>query len=53
MLYFLNMAYGFFAEARSRRLITGLFGTYVPKELVDEMAKNPRRVLDAAARAAR
>ncbi|HEX4944863.1 MAG TPA: adenylate/guanylate cyclase domain-containing protein [Usitatibacteraceae bacterium] len=41
LLYFLNMVYGFFAEARSRRLITGLFGTYVPKELVDEMAKNP------------
>jgi adenylate cyclase len=40
-LYFLNMAYGFFAEARSRRLITGLFGTYVPKEIVEEMAKNP------------
>jgi adenylate cyclase len=40
-LYFLNVAYGFFSEARSRRLITGLFGTYVPKELVDEMAKNP------------
>jgi len=41
ILYFLNMAYGFFAEARSRALITGLFGTYVPKELVDEMAQNP------------
>src|SRR5678816_3685498 len=24
-----------------RRLITGLFGTYVPKELVDQMSKNP------------
>ncbi|HZZ92813.1 MAG TPA: adenylate/guanylate cyclase domain-containing protein [Usitatibacter sp.] len=41
LLYFLNMAYGFFMEARSRQLITGLFGTYVPKELVAEMAKNP------------
>jgi adenylate cyclase len=41
LLYFLNMVYGFFAEARSRRLITGLFGTYVPKELVEEMSKNP------------
>ena len=41
LLYFLNMVYGFFAEARSRRLITGLFGTYVPRELVDEMSKNP------------
>ncbi len=41
LLYFLNMVYGFFAEARSRRLITGLFGTYVPRELVAEMSKNP------------
>ena len=41
LLYFINMAWGFFAEARSRRLITGLFGTYVPKELVAEMSKNP------------
>ncbi|MBL0141295.1 MAG: adenylate/guanylate cyclase domain-containing protein [Betaproteobacteria bacterium] len=41
LLYFMNMVYGFFAEARSRRLITGLFGTYVPKELVAEMSKNP------------
>jgi adenylate cyclase len=41
LLYFLNMVYGFFMEARSRQLITGLFGTYVPKELVAEMSKNP------------
>jgi adenylate cyclase len=41
MLYLLNMAWGFFMETRSRKLITGLFGTYVPKELVAEMSKNP------------
>jgi adenylate cyclase len=41
LLYLLNMAYGFFIEARSKKAITGIFGTYVPKELVDEMAKNP------------
>jgi len=40
-LYVLNMVYGFFAETRSRRLITGLFGTYVPKEIVAEMARHP------------
>ncbi|HUJ01744.1 MAG TPA: adenylate/guanylate cyclase domain-containing protein [Usitatibacter sp.] len=40
-LYLFNMVYGFFMEARSRRLITGLFGTYVPRELVDEMSRNP------------
>ncbi len=41
LLYIPNMVYGFFSETRSRRLITGLFGTYVPKELVAEMSKNP------------
>ncbi len=40
-LYLLNMAYGFFIEARSKKAITGIFGTYVPKELVEEMAKDP------------
>jgi adenylate cyclase len=40
-LYLLNMAYGFFIEARAKRQITGIFGTYVPKELVEEMAKDP------------
>ncbi|MBL8522923.1 MAG: adenylate/guanylate cyclase domain-containing protein, partial [Betaproteobacteria bacterium] len=41
ILYILNMTYGFFIEARSKRQITGIFGTYVPKELVEEMAKDP------------
>jgi len=41
LLYLLNMAYGFFIEARSKKAITGIFGTYVPKELVEEMAKDP------------
>ena len=40
-LYLLNVAYGYFVESRSKRLMTGLFGQYVPPELVDEMAKNP------------
>jgi adenylate cyclase len=40
-LYVVNMVYGFFAESRSKRLITNLFGTYVPKEIVEEMARNP------------
>jgi adenylate cyclase len=42
-LFTLNMAYGFFVEARGMRQITGLFGQYVPPELVDEMARNPER----------
>ena len=41
LLYLLNTAYGYFVESRSKRLMTGLFGQYVPPELVDEMAKNP------------
>jgi adenylate cyclase len=40
-LFTFNMAYGFFVEARGKRQITGLFGQYVPPELVDEMAKDP------------
>jgi adenylate cyclase len=40
-LYFLDVAWGFFAETRHRRLMTHLFGTYVPKEIVAEMAREP------------
>lgn len=40
-LFVFNMAYGFFIESRGKRLLTGLFGQYVPPELVDEMAKDP------------
>lgn len=43
MLFTLNMAYGFFVEARGRRQITGLFGQYVPPEVVDEMARDPEK----------
>jgi adenylate cyclase len=43
LLYTLNMAWGFFVEARGKRQITGLFGQYVPPELVEEMARNPER----------
>jgi adenylate cyclase len=41
LLFTFSMAYGFFVEARGKRQITGLFGQYVPPELVDEMARNP------------
>jgi adenylate cyclase len=40
-LYFLAVVWGFFAETRHRQLMTNLFGTYVPKEIVAEMAKHP------------
>jgi adenylate cyclase len=41
LLFALNMSYGFFVESRAKRQITGLFGQYVPTELVDEMSQNP------------
>ena len=41
LLFALNMSYGYFVESRTKRQITGLFGQYVPSELVEEMAKHP------------
>jgi len=41
LIYLLNMSVGFFVESRGKRQLTGLFGQYVPPELVKEMAKNP------------
>ncbi|HSH73177.1 MAG TPA: adenylate/guanylate cyclase domain-containing protein [Methylophilaceae bacterium] len=41
LMYVLNMSYGFFVESRGKRQLAGLFGQYVPPELVDEMAKDP------------
>jgi adenylate cyclase len=40
-LYFLDVVWGFFAETRHRQLMMNLFGTYVPKEIVAEMAEHP------------
>ncbi|OIQ82286.1 adenylate cyclase 1 [mine drainage metagenome] len=40
-IFILNMSYGFFVESRGKRQLAGLFGQYVPPELVGEMAKNP------------
>jgi len=42
-LYTVNMAYGYFVEARSKRQFAELFGQYVPPELVDEMARDPHK----------
>ncbi len=43
-LFALNMSFGYFVESRDKRKITGLFGQYVPGEVVEEMAKNPESV---------
>ncbi|MDD5030324.1 MAG: adenylate/guanylate cyclase domain-containing protein, partial [Rhodoferax sp.] len=40
-LFVLNMSYGFFVDARGKRMLAHLFGQYVPPELVDEMAQDP------------
>jgi len=42
-LYVMNMAYGYFVESRSKRQFAELFGQYVPPELVDKMAEDPRK----------
>ncbi len=44
LIYLLNMSVGFFVESRGKRQLTGLFGQYVPPELVREMAKNPEKI---------
>ncbi|GAB1234250.1 CHASE2 domain-containing protein [Ferrigenium sp. UT5] len=44
VLFGLNMSFGYFVESRAKKQITGLFGQYVPGELVDEMAKHPESV---------
>ena len=50
-MFVLNMSYGYFIETRGKRQITGLFGQYVPPELVDEMAEHPMDYsLDAQSR---
>lgn len=48
LLYLLNATYGFLAESRSRRQITGLFGQYVPPQIVKVMSRDPARFTMAA-----
>lgn len=43
LLYVLDMSWGYFVEARTKRQFTNLFGQYVPPELVEEMARDPER----------
>ena len=40
-MFVLNMSYGYFVETRGKRELTGLFGQYIPPELVDEMSSAP------------
>ena len=41
LLYAMNMSWGYFVESRAKRQLTGLFGQYVPPELVEEMSRDP------------
>ena len=41
LMFVLNMSYGYFIETRGKRQLTGLFGQYIPPELVDEMSDHP------------
>lgn len=43
LVYILNMSYGFFIETKAKRRITGLFGQYVPRDLVVQMSKNAEK----------
>ena len=40
-MFVVNMSYGYFIETRGKRQLTGLFGQYIPPELVDEMSRHP------------
>jgi len=48
LLYIFNASYGFLVESRSKRQITGLFGQYVPPEIVNVMSKDPQNFTMAA-----
>jgi adenylate cyclase len=43
-MFLFNMTYGYFFEQRGKRQLAGLFGQYVPPELVDEMSRNPEQI---------
>ena len=43
LIYFGITIWGYIVEGRSRRSLARLFGTYVPPELVEEMARDPAR----------
>ena len=41
VMYLFNVTYALFVETRGKRELAGLFGQYVPPELVDEMSEDP------------
>ena len=43
LVYAITAGWGYVVEGRTRRSLTRLFGTYVPPELVVQMARDPQR----------
>lgn len=43
VIFVFNMTYGFLVEARAKLYITGLFGQYVPPQIVSVMSRDPKR----------
>lgn len=41
LIFGINMSHGFFVESRAKRQIAGLFGQYIPPELVEELNRHP------------
>ncbi len=41
VMYLFSTTYSLFVETRGKRQLAGLFGQYVPPELVDEMSEDP------------
>ena len=41
VMFLFNMSYGFFIERRRKTELGGLFGQYIPSELVEEMSNDP------------
>ena len=50
-VYAINMVFGYLFESRSRHTMDGLFGQYVPPDLVKEMSRDPENYSLAAAKA--
>ncbi len=48
LLYLANATWGFLSETRAKRQITGLFGQYVPAQIVTTMSKDPEHFTMAA-----
>lgn len=48
VLFAFNAGYGFLVESRAKRQITGLFGQYVPPQIVQTMSKDPEHFTMAA-----